>query len=70
MARNGGGVVTRPGKPTATLNGLVGCDLPTRDGRRCNKPGHPDLPEGICLEHAIAVYRAMSRMITDTRSVS
>lgn len=58
--------MSRLGKPTGTLNGLVGCDMPTRDGRRCNKAGDPYLPEGICLDHALAVFRAVRKLIDAT----
>lgn len=42
---------------------LVPCTMPTRDSRPCGKPGKVGLPAGICAQHAIAVYRAVGRLI-------
>lgn len=42
---------------------LTTCVMLTRDGDPCGKPGQAGLPVGICPEHAIAVFRAVSRLV-------
>lgn len=57
--------MSRAPRPTETLNEQVRCDLPTRDGRRCGQWGDARLPEGICLDHALAVYRAVRKVVEE-----
>ncbi|GAA5119072.1 hypothetical protein [Haloechinothrix salitolerans] len=42
---------------------LTPCTMLTRDGEPCGKPGDDTLPTGICVEHAIQVFRAVSRIV-------
>jgi hypothetical protein len=56
--------MTTQGQVTAAL---VPCAMPTRDSEPCGKPGKVGLPAGICPEHAIAIYRAVAKMIADPR---
>lgn len=43
---------------------FVPCTMLTSQGDPCGKPGQVGLPPGVCAEHAIAVFRAVSKMIT------
>ncbi|QRP47992.1 hypothetical protein [Amycolatopsis sp. FDAARGOS 1241] len=53
--------------PTPTRNQVEAATVPCtsldRDGQPCGKPGQLGLPAGICPEHAIAVYRAVVRLM-------
>ena len=42
---------------------ITGCVILDRHGEPCSKPGHAGLPHGICAEHAIAVFRAVSKLV-------
>jgi hypothetical protein len=44
---------------------VTSCVMLTRDGAACGKPGQAGLPAGICPEHAIAVYRAVAKLVTE-----
>ncbi|HEV2784682.1 MAG TPA: hypothetical protein VGX25_35305 [Actinophytocola sp.] len=39
------------------------CVMLTRQGEPCGKPGEAGLPAGICAEHAVAVFRAVSKLV-------
>lgn len=45
----------------------VDCTMLTRDGQPCGKSGEKGLPQGICAEHAIAVFRAVTKLVDVTR---
>jgi hypothetical protein len=45
----------------------INCQMLTRDGQRCNKPGEAGLPSGICAAHASEVFRAVNRLIDVAR---
>jgi hypothetical protein len=42
---------------------MVPCTMITRDGGVCGKQGMVEMPAGICGEHAVAVHRAVARLI-------
>lgn len=42
---------------------LTACVMLTRQGEPCGKPGEAGLPAGICVEHAIAVFRSVSKLV-------
>lgn len=44
------------------------CTLPTRDGAVCGRPGQVGLPAGICSEHAVRVFRAVSKLVEVQRT--
>lgn len=52
---------------TAVLADLIGCQMLTRQGNPCGKPGDEGLPAGICSEHAVEVYRSVARMVDAKR---
>jgi hypothetical protein len=43
---------------------ITACTMLTKQGDPCGKPGQVGLPPGVCPEHAIAIYRAVSAMIS------
>lgn len=55
-------LAAKPRKPTSAENSVTPCQMLTRDGEQCGRPGQPDLPAGICADCAIRVYRSVVRM--------
>jgi hypothetical protein len=55
-------------KPTQVIASLVPCVMLTRDGQQCGKDGQEGLPAGVCPEHAVAIFRAVSRMVDVQRA--
>lgn len=47
---------------------ITPCVQITRDGGTCGKPGQIGLPPGVCPEHGIAIYRAVTAMISEETS--
>lgn len=47
------------GEVVATMTTCVCLD---RDGDACGKTGHPQLPPGVCIDHAITIARSLLRM--------
>lgn len=57
-------LAAKPPKPTAAENTVVPCQMLTRQGDPCGRPGRHDLPAGICDQCAIRVYRSIVAMGT------
>jgi len=55
-------LAAKPPKPSSAVNTVMPCQLLTRQGDACGRAGRPELPAGICDQHAIAIYRAVVRM--------
>lgn len=41
---------------------VTACTCLDRDGQPCGKPGAPRLPIGVCLDHAVAITRAVLKL--------
>lgn len=57
----------KPPKPSSVDSSVTACVMLTRDGGVCGKPGQTGLPVGICPEHAISVFRAVSKLVATER---
>jgi hypothetical protein len=53
----------KPPKASRADSTITGCTMLTKQGDACGKPGQIGLPVGICVEHALAVLRAVSAMV-------
>lgn len=52
---------------TQVIASFVACTVLNRQGVECGKPGHIGLPAGVCVEHALQIYRAVAHMIDTQR---
>ena len=48
------------------LNDTSPCPVPNRHGEPCGKPSQPALPWPCCGEHAIALWKAMDKLVGGT----
>ncbi|PXY25161.1 hypothetical protein BAY59_24355 [Prauserella coralliicola] len=51
-------------KVTRADSEVTTCVMLTAHGDKCGKPGQLGLPAGICVQHALAVFRAVNKMIS------
>lgn len=56
-------MAAKPPKASRVDAEITPCQLLTRQGDPCGKPGQVGLPAGICVEHAIAVFRSVSKLV-------
>jgi hypothetical protein len=53
----------KPPKASRADSTITACTMLTKQGDPRGKPGQVGLPPGVCAEHAIAVFRAVSAMV-------
>lgn len=56
-------MASKPRKASTVDSEITQCQMLTRQGDPCRKTGDATLPAGICVEHAIAVFRAVSKLV-------
>lgn len=42
---------------------LTPCVMLTKQGTSCGKDGQLGLPAGVCAEHAVQIYRSVSKLM-------
>lgn len=58
-------MAAKPPKQSTVDSTITPCQMLTRDGQPCLKPGQVGLPAGICPEHAVTVYRAVNKLAAE-----
>lgn len=56
-------LAAKPPKPSSIEATVTPCQMLTRQGDPCGKPGDTGLPAGICPTHAVSVFRAVSKLV-------